>query len=76
MNKSTLSKLDRGVAGGLAVIFIAAGIAGIAMGMARHHWLLVLVGLISVWWGSVWARVAVKGRRLQFSEILWPFLRR
>jgi hypothetical protein len=76
MTKSTLSKLDRGIAVGLAVIFIAAGITGIIMGIARYHWLLVLIGLVSVWWGSVWTRVAAKGRRLQFLETLWPFLRR
>jgi 1,4-dihydroxy-2-naphthoate octaprenyltransferase len=76
MTKIAVSKLDRGVAVGLAIIFIAAGITGIVMGVAKYQWLLVLIGLVSIWWGSVWTRVAVKGRRLQFSEILWPFLRR
>lgn len=74
MTNITLSRLDRGIAVGLAVIFIAAGIIGIVMGVARYQWMFVLVTLASIWWGAVWMRVAVKGRRLQFRELLWPFI--
>lgn len=76
MIKATVSRLDRGVAVGLAVIFIAAGIIGVVLGVAKDQWLSILVALASIWWGSVWVHVAVKGRRLQFGELLWPFPRR
>ncbi|MGH8307704.1 MAG: hypothetical protein ACRER0_05455 [Gammaproteobacteria bacterium] len=75
MNKAGLSKLDRIVAILLAVIFLAAGIIGVVAGAVKDQWMLMLVGLASIWWSSVWMRVAYRGRRLDSSELLWPFRR-
>lgn len=75
IHKAEHSKLERLIAIGLAVIFIAAGIFGVVAGGTRHQWMVVLVGLISIWWGSVWIRVAYKRRRLVSGELLWPFRR-
>jgi hypothetical protein len=73
MKKLALSRLDRGVAVGLAMIFMAAGTVGLIAVGAGFRRLLILVGLASIWWGCVWMRVALKDRRLQFGELLWPF---
>jgi hypothetical protein len=73
MTKVALSRLDRGIAAGLAVIFIVAGIIGVVIGLASSRWVMDLVGLISIWWGCIWMGVACKGRRLQSCELLWPF---
>ena len=74
-NKAELSKLDRIVATGLAAVFMTAGVTGVAAGGATHQWAVAIVGLASIWWSTVWMRVAYKGRRLESRELLWPFRR-
>ncbi|MGH8281357.1 MAG: hypothetical protein ACRERZ_04110 [Gammaproteobacteria bacterium] len=75
MNKAGLSKLDRIIAILLAAVFMAGGILCGMAGVLKHQWTLLLVGLASIWWSSVWMRAAYKAHRLDIRELLWPFRR-
>jgi hypothetical protein len=55
------------------MVWLGAGLAALVAGAAAHQWLLVLVGLASLWYGIVWADVARRGRRLTIHEALTPW---
>jgi hypothetical protein len=60
------------IAGCLATIWIAAGLAALTIGLwLRPALLLVLLGPLALAYGWLWVRVAQTGRRLQ-----WPTRRR
>lgn len=60
------------LAGILATIWIAAGLAALTIGLwLRPAPLLVLLGPLALAYGWLWVRVARTGRRLQ-----WPTRRR
>jgi len=63
-----LSRANRVVARALAIAWIVAGAAAIVLGIARHRWLGVPLGLLAVWYGLLWVRVARTGR-----WIAWPW---
>ncbi|MDE2345871.1 MAG: hypothetical protein KGL13_05330 [Gammaproteobacteria bacterium] len=75
MNRSRLTPLERGLAAGLAGVFLLAGAFALLAGAARHRWIIAVVAIAAIWWGSVWARVAYKGRKLGAGELFWPFRR-
>ena len=75
MNRSQLTPLERGLAAGLAGVFLLAGTVALLAGAARHHWLISVAAFAAIWWGTVWARVVYKGRKLEAGELLWPFRR-
>ena len=63
-----LDRLSRIVAATLAGIWIGGGLAGIGIVLwVRPTMIPVLLGLCAIGYGSLWARVAVTGRRLT-----WP----
>jgi hypothetical protein len=66
------SKVDRYIAFGLAFLWIAASVIGIAMGVLRGRWTVILVSLLGLGYGVVWLRAARLGRRVRFKEALWP----
>lgn len=57
------------VAAILALVWIAAGLAAIVLGVLQHHWVPLLLGPLAVGYGALWARVAQTGRKLDLS---WP----
>lgn len=61
----------RFVAGILGVIWIAAGLAAIGLGVRGHQWGTVLLGVLAVYFGGIWWHVARTGR-----YAVWPFRRR
>ena len=71
MTAPRINRASRIVAGVLAVVWIAMGVASIAIGFAQRRWVGVLVGLAGVFFGGVWANVARTGR-----YAVWPFTRR
>jgi hypothetical protein len=65
-----LSRPNRLVAAALATVWLAAGLAGLGIGMAARRWVLIPVGLGAVWYGLLWVRVVQTGRQL---KSLWPW---
>jgi hypothetical protein len=63
-----LSLGNRIVAGVLALVWIGTGLAAVALGLARRHWLPVLLGPLAVCYGALWVRVAQAGRQV---DIPW-----
>jgi len=71
-----LTRLNRIVALVLAAIWLAAGTLAGVLGVVRRRWLLIAVGIIAIWYGVLWIRVACKGRQLRWRETLWPWRER
>jgi len=63
----------RVVAGLLAAVWLAAGVAAIAVALSTSRWLLALVGLVAAGYGAVWLRAARQGRLLSVREALAPW---
>jgi hypothetical protein len=63
-----LTTVPRIVAGVLGVIWMAAGLAAIALGVRGHQWGTVALGLAAVYFGGIWWHVARTGR-----YVAWPF---
>ena len=57
----------------LAMVWLCAGAAALIAGAAARQWLLSVAGLMSLWYGVVWAFVARQGRRLTAREALTPW---
>lgn len=70
-----LNMANRMVALALALIWIIAGLAVVALGLSKGRWLLLPIGTVAVWYGLMWIRVVREGRRLQRSEALRPWRR-
>jgi hypothetical protein len=66
-----INRASRIVAGVLAVVWIAMGLASIGIGVVQQRWAGVLVGIAGVFFGGVWANVARTG-----PYAVWPFTRR
>ena len=77
MPKGTeLNRLDRIVAALLAAAWIGAGLVVIGLGVASRRWLILVPALLGLWYGLLWARVSVEGRRLTWPAGLWPWTRK
>ncbi|HET7604037.1 MAG TPA: hypothetical protein VFK36_13515 [Gemmatimonadales bacterium] len=63
-----LGTLNRIVAGVIGVIWIAAGVAAVVLGIPAHQWGTVLLGVLAIYFGGIWWHVARKGR-----YAVWPF---
>jgi hypothetical protein len=57
----------------LAMVWLCAGVIAIIAGATAQRWLLILVGLMALWYGVVWVYVARQGRRLTTREALTPW---
>jgi hypothetical protein len=64
MLRGPLSKVDRGVSVALAIVWLVAGLAGLAAGAIRGSVPLMLVSPFVAAWGVAWAWVAWRGRPL------------
>ena len=69
-NRLKLNKANRIVALVLGLIWIAAGIVIVALGLSKRRWVLPVLGAVAIWYGLVWIRVMREGRRLQWLEAL------
>jgi hypothetical protein len=66
-----IGRLSRLVAGMIGLIWMAAGIAAIVLGARATRWSAVVLGVLALYFGAIWWRVARTGR-----YVLWPFSRR
>ena len=71
----TLSAVDRAIAFALALVWIGAGRVGTWFGLRNGRWAGLIIGVISLWYGILWARAVQKGRRLHWRESIWPWRR-
>jgi hypothetical protein len=52
----------------IGVIWIAAGVVAVVLGIPAHRWGTVLLGVLALYFGGIWWHVARKGR-----YVVWPF---
>jgi len=64
------SPADQLLAFALALLWIAAGVVGIVLGLHRGRWTALVVGIFALGYGIVWLRAARVGRRLTLAEAL------
>jgi hypothetical protein len=63
---SALGPLGRTTAALLALVWVAAGIAAIVLGLGPHRRLGLLAGPFAIAYGVLWVRAAWTGRRLDW----------
>ena len=63
-----LSRIPRIVAGVIGIIWIAAGLVAVILGVPARQWGTVLLGALAVYFGGIWWHVARTGR-----YVAWPF---
>jgi len=73
--RGTLSRLERGVAVGLAAIWLAGGACAMYVALVHGRWGLGFVGLAAVLYGAAWLRVAARSRLLTWHEFIAPWRR-
>lgn len=56
------------VAGSIGIIWIAAGIAAVVLGVPAQQWGTVLLGVLAIYFGGIWWHAARQGR-----YAFWPF---
>jgi len=66
-------RVVRVVGGLLAMVWLCAGLVAIIAGLVAQRWLLLVVGLVALWYGVIWAHAAAQGRRLTPREALTPW---
>jgi hypothetical protein len=66
-------RMCRVVSASLAVVWLSAGIVGLALGALERRWLLVSVAAAALWYGVIWACAARKGHLLTSREALMPW---
>jgi len=71
--RDKLSGVNRAVALGLAIVWLGAGIAGVAFGVGRGQVVLAFVGLAAVAYGLLWFRVAARSKLLSWRELIAPW---
>jgi hypothetical protein len=70
LQRRRLKPYERVLASAFAVIWIGAGLAGIAWGLlGRGSLVIALAGLLGVAYGVVWQRVALTGRAIPMSAL-------
>jgi hypothetical protein len=75
MNNNQPSPSNRIIAALLAVIWLALGFAAIFLGIIYKHWLMLLPGLFTVWYGLIWTRAAIESHHLEWPSGLFPWRR-
>ncbi len=73
MSPSQLRGPDRAVALLLAVIWLAAGLTAIFLGIENRRWALCAAALFALFYGVLWARVAARERLLTWRDVVAPW---
>lgn len=71
----TLSRLERGIALCLALVWFCGGIFGLYGALACHRWAMGFVALPALLYGVAWLRVAARSRLLTWPELIAPWRR-
>lgn len=61
------------VSASLAVVWLCAGVVALVAGVVEQRWLLILVGVVALWYGVIWVHVARQGSQLTPREALMPW---
>jgi hypothetical protein len=70
-----LSRLDRGIAVILSLVWLLGGAFGLYLALTRSRWLLAAVSLAALCYGAAWLRVALRSRLLTWRELVVPWRR-
>lgn len=68
-----LGNANRILAFVLAGIWLCAGFAAIAVGLAHARWVLAVAGALALGYAVLWLRVAARRRLLAWSELVLPW---
>jgi hypothetical protein len=68
-----LSRVERGLAVVLSVIWLLGGCAGLYVAALGSHWALAAVALAAIVYGLVWLGVAVSARLLTWRDMVAPW---
>jgi len=68
-----LSRVSRVAAAALALIWAGAGAAGLVAAYFYERWVIAAVALLALWYAFLWARVAARGRLLNWSDVAMPW---
>jgi hypothetical protein len=71
--KRKLSRLERAVAVGLSLLWLAAGTVSLCLALAGTRWGWAAAALAAIVYGLAWLRVAVLARPLRWPEIAAPW---
>ena len=61
------------VSAALALVWLGAGFAAIAIAVYTSRWLVALIGVAALWYGLLWVRVVGLRRQLTVREALMPW---
>jgi membrane protease YdiL (CAAX protease family) len=70
-----LSRLDRGLAVILSLVWLLGGAFGLYLGVTRSRWGLAALSLAALCYGLAWLRVALRSRLLTWRELVVPWRR-
>jgi hypothetical protein len=71
----TLSPPERGLAVGLAVLWLCGGAFALYFALIHSRWGMGLVALTALIYGAAWLRVAALSRLLTWPELIAPWRR-
>jgi hypothetical protein len=71
--RGKLGRINRAVAAVLALAWACTGIGALVALYVSGRWVLALAALFSLWYATLWARVAARARLLTWSEIATPW---
>jgi hypothetical protein len=68
-----LGSINRLVAVVLALVWGAAGFAGLVVAYVFDRWVAAVAAVFAFWYALLWIRVVIQGRLLTWSEIAAPW---
>jgi hypothetical protein len=68
-----LSRIERFVAVGLALVWLGAGGAALWVAARQGDWPIGAVALLALAYGGAWLRVALRSHRLSWQELVAPW---
>jgi hypothetical protein len=68
-----LSRLDRAVAIGLSLLWLAAGTVSLCLALASARWAWTVAALVALIYGLAWLRIARLARPLSWPELVVPW---
>ena len=68
-----LSRVSRVAAAALALIWAGAGAAGLVAAYFYGRWVIAAVALLALCYAFLWARVAARGRLLNWRDVAMPW---
>jgi hypothetical protein len=71
--RTKLGSINRLVAVILALVWGAAGVAGLVVAYVFGHWVAAVAALFAFWYALLWVWVVVHARLLTWGEIATPW---